>query len=560
MQKILLIPSATFVCDELKFELGYITTAMIPLSGKPVFEHIINKYKNQQVDSIFLACSQGKDRVSTYVDNYEMEVDVIDIPLVQDLGYTILESLRFLHSQNSLDDCFLYVNFADTIDDTNYFTECQDFVVYCSVDDPFRWTSFEISSCGRISSITEKHTAISERSKNIFLGVFGISNPKDFLQIMEAYYSHNTSSLDLFYLSLTEYLSTREYKLIPSKGWVDVGHLDTYYSAKKTMINCRSFNQISVNPKTNILTKRSDNKKKLIDEILWYIKLPKQIQYLSPHIYDFSLDYLDPYIEMEYVGYPCLSDAYLYGSYTLGTWNTIINNIFSVVDDMRLYAYQVDSGLIKETLYEMYYTKTIKRLNSLKNDNVFSMFFNNEVIINGKSYKSLNFIITHLIDALEKYGVLCLDCLTLIHGDLCLPNLFYDFRNSGFKMIDPRGSFGKFDMYGDYRYEYAKLRHSICGYYDFIINNLFEITVDYSQKAVCYSFFSDKKHEAICKLFNEKLESSMGKDTNLSIKLIESLLFLSMAPLHSDNIERQYLMLTLGIIKFNDVYSSRCNL
>ena len=45
-------------------------------------------------------------------------------------------------------------------------------------------------------------------------------------------------------------------------------------------------------------------------------------------------------------------------------------------------------------------------------------------------------------------------------------------------MLDPRGSFGASGIYGDPRYDVAKLYHSVYGMYDFITNDLFHVSVD----------------------------------------------------------------------------------
>lgn len=66
----------------------------------------------------------------------------------------------------------------------------------------------------------------------------------------------------------------------------------------------------------------------------------------------------------------------------------------------------------------------------------------------------------------------------IIHGDLCFANIMVDNTFSFIKVIDPRGKFGDFDIYGDYRYELAKLFHSVDGKYDFIIKDLFTIKYD----------------------------------------------------------------------------------
>ena len=67
--------------------------------------------------------------------------------------------------------------------------------------------------------------------------------------------------------------------------------------------------------------------------------------------------------------------------------------------------------------------------------------------------------------------------ISFIHGDFCFSNIL--FKNIGektsVKLIDPRGSFGKFLNMGDMYYDLAKLRHSLNGAYEYIIYDKFKI-------------------------------------------------------------------------------------
>ena len=260
---------------------------------------------------------------------------------------------------------------------------------------------------------------------------------------------------------------------------------------------------------------------------------------------------MNPFIKLEYVGYPCLTDVYLYGSYPLYVWDTIFNLIFTLIDELKKYKCDAGMNNIKTALRDMYYFKTVERLIILKDDERFSFFFENDVIeINGIEYKSLRYIIDNLDEVLNEFNVFDLSYLNIIHGDLCLPNIFFDTRNKIIKLIDARGRFGSYDIYGDYRYDLAKLMHSVCGHYDFIINDLFEVNVVRKNKSINYSIYLEEKHENICKMFHEKIKQKYGK--TYIIELLESLLFLSMAPMHNDNVERQYCMISVGIKKFNE--------
>lgn len=115
-------------------------------------------------------------------------------------------------------------------------------------------------------------------------------------------------------------------------------------------------------------------------------------------------------------------------------------------------------------------------------------------------------------------------------------------------MIDARGNFGIDTIYGDYRYDLAKLRHCYHGRYDEIINDLFEIEEKekiniYFYKNIDYSIYD----EIMC---------NNGIDIN-DVELIEALLFISMIPLHSDYPERQLAFFCQGIRLLNNQMRER---
>ncbi len=110
------------------------------------------------------------------------------------------------------------------------------------------------------------------------------------------------------------------------------------------------------------------------------------------------------------------------------------------------------------------------------------------------------------------------------------------------RLIDPRGDFGGYGIYGDGSYDLAKLSHSVDGRYDFIVEDLFELSEQ--NNSISYKIFSSDKHEEIKKLFYKKLSR---KADIRRIKLIQALLFLSMIPLHKDYPNRQKVMLATGL-------------
>lgn len=132
---------------------------------------------------------------------------------------------------------------------------------------------------------------------------------------------------------------------------------------------------------------------------------------------------------------------------------------------------------------------------------------------------------------------------------MCLSNILYDVNSKSVKFIDPRGNFGKEIVYGDIKYDLAKLRHSFNGKYEFIISDLFKLTEINSEKFIL-KIYSDNYHELIKNKFDDLLKK-YKYDLN-TIKLIEALLFISMIPLHDGKINRQKVMYLKSILLLNE--------
>jgi hypothetical protein len=133
----------------------------------------------------------------------------------------------------------------------------------------------------------------------------------------------------------------------------------------------------------------------------------------------------------------------------------------------------------------------------------------------------------------------------IIHGDMCFSNILYDLRSGICKFIDPRGSFGQSGIYGDQKYDVAKLYHSVHGLYDFIVNDLFTVRVE--GREVTLTVHRRQEHERVREVF----ESVFFPDFDRRhVKMITALLFLSMPALHYDAPRRQLAMFATGMSLF----------
>lgn len=294
------------------------------------------------------------------------------------------------------------------------------------------------------------------------------------------------------------------------------------------------------------MTKTSTNVNKFIDEISWYINMPRTLQYMLPRIYSYSCNITKPYISMELYGYGTLHDLLIHKTMTVNEWKKIFSQLRIIIDDMSNFT-TYDAEEIKSSLTEMYINKTIERLNKLRNDEKLKVYFNCAMIVNGETLDPIDTIIKRIKTDVKKILVDNFNSFfTIIHGDLCFPNILIEEKFNFLRLIDPRGSFGSFKLFGDKRYELAKILHSIDGCYDYIIEDLFNI--EYSNKGIKYELYNNSAF--LKKLF--KTEFNLSYTEYREIRLIESLLFLSMIPLHSDVPERQLAMLITGLKLFKE--------
>ena len=171
--------------------------------------------------------------------------------------------------------------------------------------------------------------------------------------------------------------------------------------------------------------------------------------------------------------------------------------------------------------------------------------FEKQIQINGRKFISLTGVI-ELLKNLIPSMLYDVNEFCIIHGDLCFANMMVDSNCSFVKVIDPRGKFGKYDIYGDSRYELAKLFHSLDGKYDYIIKDLFTVEYDTECAVIDYTINTRVRDYDLFELFKSVFSDEIKDDFD-KIVLIEALLFLSMIPLHGESFDHQIVMLATGM-------------
>lgn len=549
--KVLLIPSAVIIPKDMQ-SIGKIPPIMYPINGYVILDYLYDMYFNL-VDKIYIIVNENKDSIYDYVQSNRKlkNIKIVYLDEIKDLGYSIFKGIEYILEDNEYEEFELYINYGDTILKNKIQDINSDCVFYNTGSIQDKWTFFNEGNQGKIIEIIDKQSTTDIKNINkFFVGVFYITKGLLFNKYLkECINSNQYKNIDSFYMALKSYSNKISLKYIYADKWFDIGHSEKYVSTKAA-VRPREFNQIQIDTKRGILTKTSDNKNKLIDEIRWYLKLPDSIKYMAPRIYEYSLDIDNPFVSMEYYSYHTLHELYLYGDLKEEQWKTIFNRIKVIMDDMSKYTFK-DTAKIKDSLNKMYSDKTFERLNVLEQNDYFKSFFVNNIVVNEIEFPNLKILIEKLKTLIQEQLINTEEEFTIIHGDLCFTNILIDDKLNFLRLIDPRGKFGKCDIYGDKRYELAKLFHCLDGKYDYIIKDLFDIKVNKTQIELAINI--NKNNNCIFECFLDVFKDDIKNIRE--IRLIESLLFLSMIPLHTENIRRQYAMLATGLLLLN-----KCNL
>ncbi len=537
----LLIPSAKLVSEELQ-SIGKLPAIIYPVNKKIVFDYLLEQY-NSMVDSINIICYEKCEKVHRRLSNYESQkIHICDLPDLNDLGHTVNFGLSDNETQ-------VIINFADTIVMENANEIPLDSFYYSEDYHSETWTYFVIKN-GVIERIYDKVSdSLSNNEKgNLFVGVFSFSDSNLLKSCLEQSFADRDTTMSSFYQAIMLYSKIKPLQAIHTSKWFDIGHQDRYYNSTLE-VKAREFNHITIDKDRGILKKTSDDIDKFIGEIKWYLKLPGDIEYVRPRIFDYSTSYDNPYVSMEYYAYHTVHELFLYGDLTKKQWMEIFSRIAYVYRDFQRFT--VEDNNINDALEDMYLNKTLQRFEEIRNDGRFNSVFYKDIVVNDKHYVSIDRIINKLKMAVPEllYNI---KKFSIIHGDLCFANIMVDSNFSFIKVIDPRGKFGKFDIYGDPRYELAKLFHSVDGKYDFIIKDLFRVSYDMDSCVINYVISDRSRDYDLYQLFVEVFSTEIGEDLK-KIELIEALLFLSMIPLHRESFDHQVVMLGTGLDILNRV-------
>lgn len=229
-------------------------------------------------------------------------------------------------------------------------------------------------------------------------------------------------------------------------GTREFGILEEY--EKLAEIKTRPFNRITVQNEVLIKEPVDKQGEKLAErESRWYEKAKELNITGIPEIYDTKP------LRMELIKGKNIYEC----SFSIEERRRILEKLVSTLKNLHE-AEKKDCDYF--SMKEAYFSKTMQRLQKVENLVPFGK--EKYIIVNGRKCRNVFFYRDRLEKALEK---LSCEKFSFIHGDCTFSNLM--IRDNGDPvLIDPRGYFGFTKLYGDERYDWAKLYYSVVGNYD----------------------------------------------------------------------------------------------
>lgn len=529
MTSAFLITSGTYVSLEIAAEFGRIPPSFLPIGNRRLYTWQIEEIRRHSPDSRI---------VMSLPDDFRM--DRTDQQALDTLGIEVARAPAHLSLGASLTYVILAANLirgglAILHGDTLLFDfplEQPDIVSVGVTQVYYPWADYEADN-GRIRF---PETGETGTDRHVLTGAFHLSDVPLFLRGL-------AQSESKFLKALEFYSEQKGLEPISSGRWFDFGHLHTYFQSRRTVTTARHFNRLET--ESHFFVKSSTNQAKIEAELHWFETLPQELKIYVPDVLRAKAAGDAAAYRIEYCYLTTLNDIFVFGRLPPSVWRSVFDACSEFLDTARTLK-PVDP--LTHGDGDLYRNKTLSRLEQFAARN--DVDLDAEWRLDGRPLPSLRRMTETLAATISPTTT---QDIGVLHGDFCFSNILFDFRTQRVKVIDPRGldSLGRNTIYGDVRYETAKLHHSVVGMYDHIIAGQFQLERNGPRDLSLV--LPDEKHvNAIQKVFAGTAFGGRSLD-DLSAPAISTLLFLSMLPLHEDNPSRQWGLLANALRLFRQM-------
>ncbi|MBL1435199.1 MAG: hypothetical protein COB08_003230 [Rhodobacteraceae bacterium] len=514
---VFLILSAAYISDEMAAELGYIPPAFLPLGGQRLFEH----QSKLATGKVYLSLPHDYQILPVDQKTIEhLDINVIRPEPDLSLRESVLFALGEINHSGPVE-----ILFGDTLVQGRK-SEHPDLVSYQNDPANHFWSYYSPENPD-IPFTSGYGEGLSER--RILCGHFKMSSAKLLQSSLE--------NAESFVEALNFYERRKTFAKEPVTAWFDFGHLALYYQSKREFSVARAFNSIESDGIT--VRKSSAQTNKMRAESIWFRDLPYDLRPYAPRYLGQSDKNHRAGYRLEYVYQPLLSDLYVFGNLPSHVWSTILSGCFDFLDAAGKHRPSKDSPESSETFstdffIQMFAEKTKVRFAEFLSAADFMP--DPQLLLNGTKVGPIDALLDRLLAQIRPTTP---NDIRFMHGDFFFGNIFFDFKAVRVLTIDPRAMTwsGLPTYYGDYRYDIAKLCHSIVGKYDHILHSRSRL-IEHSPTQWEFSSTDIPEPLQISDLLFDLVEKKYNIPKRELLSMT-ALLFFSMLPLHAESKTRQ---------------------
>ncbi|WP_400765437.1 hypothetical protein [Methylosinus sporium] len=535
-----MILSGAYVTSDIAAEFGRLPPAFLPIGSEPLYVRQV-AFARERTSIILLTIPA--DFQMTRSDETRLEdlrVRIVRSPVSLSLATATQFILEALDVRGSL-----VLLHGDTLVDIGSET-LDDVVVVDETDDFYPWADVVNSAKPEQGLSLETSYGDGARSRLVASGLFSFTNSSAFRDALNA--------CPDFISAVDSYGRRVPLRAVKAQRWYDFGSLSRMMRSRREILVSRAFNTLTCDGVSVVKTSRQ--KDKITAEIAWYEQLPSSMRAFTPHFLGVVRENLPDEFEigyrLEYLYQPTLAELFVFGRLPRYVWRQIIAKCLEFIEACRQIRPEADEAFSerRELFDSLVKKKSRRRIEDfLATRNI---ALSNRITLNGVRTPRLEDVLDDLISMIPSTSS---ETYSLMHGDLFFGNMFYDFRAKRVRVVDPRGHIdtGKPTLWGDWRYDLAKLAHSVHGQYDHILLG----STKFREFGPMEYEFSRSDRDDLKALSEDFGALTMGGLSCLGpeIRAIEGLLFLSMLPMHAEAPLRQNKFFSNGLLIHRELTS-----
>ena len=499
--------------------------SMVPIASKPLISYLLDQLIEEGMNDVAIIVGYKKETIIDYVDMFykdKLNITYIEQKELLGLNHAIYETINQMDVEAYSG---IFIMLGDAIFTNNKIYHFDKSYIACKImPDYSRWCIAVKDNNDTLVKLLDKPQSMPEINLAL-VGAYYFDDSTLFKNsVIEAINSGITIKNEYQISTAIEiYNKVKKINILTltdEDDWLDFGELDQYNKNKRKINQSRFFNSVKYNDDV-VLKKSNENKIKIQREIMWFLAMPKKLHKYFPDLVSYNLDDTNPEYSIRYCEGNTIQEMWLYSNFNDELWIKILTRVMNTINDFKK-----NSNEKKIDFYSFIYNQLEKRVN------IDEFFAGDTLEINNVTY-DLNKLKEFFNSYLKQSNIRFTDSNSYIcHGDMVFSNILYNIATNDIKLIDPRGNFCENIIYGDIRYDIAKLTQCIVGDYDYIVNDLFTLTDN------GYKIYMAKSNTLKDTLFSFVTKEYDRRD----ILFLTAIQFMTMIPLHKENKNHQTMM------------------